>query len=145
MLSNDGIIITSNLTKDAMTKLEPYFAFTSIGLELEELIDLFPDCSIHFERLPQCGLAVIRKKDCKKPGDKCKWRIKIVQELGRLDHISASCIVNWKQGNDADCYEDFIRTLEKLEFMVDFHFDSLMERKRRNDFHYKTTASVCVE
>ncbi|MFB9761518.1 hypothetical protein [Ectobacillus funiculus] len=54
---------------------------------------------------------------------------KIVQELGRLDHISASCIVNWKQGNDADCYEDFIRTLEKLEFMVDFHFDSLMERK----------------
>ncbi|HDT6579392.1 TPA: class I SAM-dependent methyltransferase [Bacillus cereus] len=62
VLSNDGIIITSNLTKDAMTKLEPYYAFTSIGLESEELIDLFPDCLIHFERLPQCGLAVIRKK-----------------------------------------------------------------------------------
>jgi hypothetical protein len=53
----------------------------------------------------------------------------IVQELERLEHIIASCIVNWKQGNDAGCYEEFIRTLEHLELMVDFHFNSLMERK----------------
>ncbi|MED4970364.1 MULTISPECIES: class I SAM-dependent methyltransferase [Parageobacillus] len=66
VLSKDGIIITLNLTKDALAKLEPYLAYTSIGLEWEELTDIFPDCSIHFEILSQCGLAVIRKKDCKK-------------------------------------------------------------------------------
>ncbi|WP_044748390.1 hypothetical protein [Bacillus alveayuensis] len=54
---------------------------------------------------------------------------KIIQALERLEHISASCIVNWKQGNDAGYYEDFIRTLGHLEFIVDFHFNSLMERK----------------
>ncbi|HDT6579393.1 TPA: hypothetical protein QFT23_005685 [Bacillus cereus] len=54
---------------------------------------------------------------------------KVVQELERLDHISTSCVVNWKQGNDAGCYEDFIRTLEQLEFMVDCHSDRLTERK----------------
>ena len=65
VLSDDGIIITFNLTKDAVAKLEPYLAYTSIGLGQEELINIFPNCSIHFERLPQCGLAVI-KKNCKK-------------------------------------------------------------------------------
>ncbi|WP_235356968.1 class I SAM-dependent methyltransferase [Bacillus alveayuensis] len=69
VLSNDGIVITFNLTKDAVSKLEPYLAYTSIGLEWEELTDIFPGCSVHFEKLSQCGLAVIRKNCTKQEMD----------------------------------------------------------------------------
>ncbi|WP_209124824.1 class I SAM-dependent methyltransferase [Alkalihalobacillus sp. BA299] len=62
VLSDDGIIITFNLTKDAIASLEPFYAYTSIGLESEDLIDIFTGCSVHFERQSHSGLAIIRKK-----------------------------------------------------------------------------------
>jgi ubiquinone/menaquinone biosynthesis C-methylase UbiE len=61
VVSDDGMIITTNFTKESLTKIDPYFSFTSIGLSMEELQEIFPNCSIQFEQLSSYGLAVIKK------------------------------------------------------------------------------------
>jgi len=62
LLSDDGVIITYNLNKGAEKGLEPFLAYTTKGLDLEELVRIFPNCFIDYEPLSQCGIAVIRKK-----------------------------------------------------------------------------------
>ncbi len=62
VLCDEGIIIAANLHKDAEKELEPFLAYTTKGLGLAELMEVFPDCEIEFEELPQYGLAVISKK-----------------------------------------------------------------------------------
>lgn len=52
-----------------------------------------------------------------------------IQDLEKLEHLSVSCLANWKQGNDPRCFEYFIRTLEQLEQFVDFHYGSFSEKK----------------
>ncbi len=54
-----------------------------------------------------------------------------MQELERMENVTVTCIIHWKQGSDAECYEAFIRIIEHLEFMVDSHFDRFMERKEQ--------------
>jgi Zn-dependent M32 family carboxypeptidase len=53
---------------------------------------------------------------------------KISQDMERLECVLTSCTVNWKRGNDPDCYQDFIRTLDQLEMVVELYFDCLQER-----------------
>ncbi len=64
VLSSDGVIVTLNFTKKAVSKLEPYLAFSTRGIERNELMSIFPNCEIFDEELPQPGysLAVIRRK-----------------------------------------------------------------------------------
>lgn len=66
VLSNDGIIITSNLLAGVEQQLDPFLAYTTKGLSLEDLQDIFPDCQVAFEQLSPYGLAVIRRKNLTK-------------------------------------------------------------------------------
>lgn len=61
VLSDDGILITFNLNKGEEKRLEPYVAYNTIGVDLEELMLLFPDCHIDFDDLSPYSLAVIGK------------------------------------------------------------------------------------
>lgn len=66
VLSNDGIIVTANLSKEKAAKLDHSLLFTSLGLDFEDITTIFPHCLIDFKRMEQFNLAVIRRKKSKK-------------------------------------------------------------------------------
>lgn len=48
-----------------------------------------------------------------------------VQELDELNHAITSCVLKWKTGYDEGGYQDFIRSLERLESTLENHFAEL--------------------
>ncbi len=68
-LNDNGLVICVNLLCGSEAQLEPYLAYTTRGLGLEDVTNLFPDCQIDFNEIHPYGMAVIRKIQGEK-GDK---------------------------------------------------------------------------
>lgn len=60
-LNDNGIVICINRLNGSEDQLEPYLAYTTRGLGLEEVTDIFPGCHIDFNETHPYGTAVIRK------------------------------------------------------------------------------------
>ncbi|MBO9606988.1 MAG: class I SAM-dependent methyltransferase, partial [Paenibacillaceae bacterium] len=58
----DGIILTVDLTPGNELRLPPYYAYTTAGIDIDDLERIFPDSGIDYEPLTDYSVAVIRSR-----------------------------------------------------------------------------------
>jgi SAM-dependent methyltransferase len=61
VLSKDGIILAVNAGEQLLSGLEPYIAYATQVLNLDDLHEIFPDCNVQFEAVNNLTLAVVTR------------------------------------------------------------------------------------